>query len=71
MQPSVLVVLGVARLAMAQGAAGFPACVGDFEAVGCRGGSLSEFQLTASSDCMTLNLCAASCPSKYFGTVNK
>ena len=46
---------------------GFPDMVGPFKFLGCYASSdgLSGFEQVASDNSMTLNLCAASCPSKY------
>lgn len=48
---------------------GFPGQIGDFQFYGCAASSAGfpSFTLTGSSEDMSLELCAVSCPSRFFG----
>lgn len=48
---------------------GFPSPIGPFEFYGCVASTeqFPTFSVTASLDSMSLNFCAASCPSNFFG----
>ncbi|OAA75863.1 Carbohydrate-binding WSC [Akanthomyces lecanii RCEF 1005] len=47
----------------------FPNTVGEFKFLGCLTGTFPGFKKMASDDKMTLDLCAASCPSQIMGVV--
>ena len=49
----------------------FPSPIGDFKFLGCLTGTFPGFKLIASDDKMSLDLCAASCPSQIMGVVGK
>ncbi|EGX91165.1 hypothetical protein CCM_05323 [Cordyceps militaris CM01] len=84
MQMSIILAAGVGRAVMAavqmpqNGTAtpaaaslmSMPETVGEFDLVGCAGdgADFANFQMVAQSALMSLNLCAASCPNKYFAT---
>jgi hypothetical protein len=48
---------------------GFPPTIGDFQFYGCTSGSgFPGFEKVLSSQDMSLSLCEASCPGRFFGT---
>ena len=54
------------------GGSGFPSSLGDFQFYGCVSSTegFPTFSLMASDENMSLGLCAASCPSRFFGVYN-
>lgn len=50
-----------------------PATAGDFKLYGCVTSSTAfpGFKKAATSDFMSIDMCAASCPTKYMGVVGK
>ncbi|OAA52518.1 WSC domain containing protein [Beauveria brongniartii RCEF 3172] len=81
MQMSLILALGVGKAVMAVHLVGngtapakyavtMPETVGEFSLVGCAGdeADFAHYKKVAKSEHMSLNLCAASCPSKYFAT---
>lgn len=49
----------------------FPSKVGDFSFFGCLTGEFPGFSTVATSEKMSLDLCAASCPSAFMGVIGK
>lgn len=45
-----------------------PEVIGEFSLVGCAQADFTNFKMVAQSEHMSLNMCAASCPSKYMAT---
>ncbi|KAJ3478930.1 hypothetical protein NLG97_g8448 [Lecanicillium saksenae] len=79
MQMSLVLALGASKVAMASSmfqngtaanasAMTMPETIGEFSLVGCAETSLANFKMVAKSEHMSLNLCAASCPSKFMVT---
>lgn len=81
---SLVLAIGAGKAAMASqmlqngtaataSAMSMPQIVGEFSLVGCAGdkADFANFEMVAQSEDMSLNLCAASCPSKYFATHNE
>lgn len=76
MYTSLLLALSAGNVALAQaldkpvGASpANPSSVGDFDLVGCvsdKSGISTSFKMVVATAEMSLNMCAASCPSKYF-----
>ncbi len=85
MHSSLFVVLGAANAVMAASFTNssmpmttgtpddkaFPNMVGDFKFFGCLTGKFADLKNMASDPKMTLDLCAASCPSEFMGVVGK
>ncbi|KAK2602006.1 hypothetical protein QQS21_004432 [Conoideocrella luteorostrata] len=77
MRFSVIATIGAANLAMAQysNSTGgiFPEMVGDFKPYGCvtSAAGFPGFEKAASTDDMSLDMCAASCPGKFMGVNGK
>ncbi|KAM3518611.1 hypothetical protein NHJ13051_008061 [Beauveria bassiana] len=81
MQMSLILALGLGKAVMAVHLVGngtatakypvsMPETVGEFSLVGCAGdeADFAHYKKVAKSEHMSLDLCAASCPSKYFAT---
>ncbi|GAB0141621.1 hypothetical protein EsHS_00002208 [Epichloe bromicola] len=77
MRFAIIAAVGAANLAMAQysNSTGptLPERAGDFKLFGCATSSsgFSGFQNVATTDDMSIDMCAASCPTKYMGVIGK
>lgn len=77
MRFAIIAAVGAANLAMAQysNSTGptLPERAGDFKLFGCATSSsgFPGFQKVATTDDMSIDMCAASCPTKYMGVIGK
>ena len=74
MKVSPVIALGLGNVAMGQfNNVTNPATVGEFTTVGCLKSAtgFADWSLVATTEANSIDFCAVSCPSKYFGVENQ